>query len=115
MKTGPLVAFTTRDAEQPGLEVRINFGMLAGRPATAAEIDDLAAALLPLVGDVSIVAEERHEVGEDAEAVAHQVRVEVAADRLPPEEDVEALGARVVEEAVRWTDACVAERSVEIG
>jgi len=113
VETGPVVAFATSDAAQPGLEIRINFGMLAGREATAAEIDELASALLPLVGgDVSIVSEERHEVGETVEAVLHQVRVEVAADRLPPEEDLDALGARLVEEAVRWTDACVADRHV---
>lgn len=116
MKTGPVIAFATRNHEQPALEVRINFGILAGREATAAEIDDLAAALLPLVGDVSIVSEERHEIGEGSEAVLHQVRVEVAADRVPADEaELDSLEQRLIEEAVRWTDTCVAQRHVGLG
>ena len=46
-----------------GVEVRVNFGVFAGRRATPAEIDELAKALLPKVGEVAIVAEERHEIG----------------------------------------------------
>jgi hypothetical protein len=115
MRTGPLIAFATRDPEQPGLEVRINFGMVTGREATAAEIDSLAQALLPEVGTVSIVAEARHEIGEHAEAALRQVVIAVGDDQLPPAaEDVERLGARLVEEAVRWTDSCAADRRVEI-
>ena len=41
----PAAAFRVRDHERPGLEVRINFGMLTGREATRAEIDHLAHAL----------------------------------------------------------------------
>lgn len=116
MTTGPIVAFATRDPQRPGLEVRINFGMLTGREATAAEIDELAEALLPAVGQVSIVSEERHEIGEHAEASVHQVVVEVNQQHVPPaEEDAEQLSARIVEEAVRWTHSCAADRQVEIG
>jgi hypothetical protein len=34
-----------RKQEEPGFEVRVNFGVFAGRHATPAEIDELAAAL----------------------------------------------------------------------
>lgn len=116
MTTGPIVAVASRDPETRGLEVRINFGMLTGREATAAEIDELAQALLPAVGEVSIVAEERHEIGEHAEASLHQVVVEVDREHVPPaDEEAGQLSARIVEEAVRWTHACAADRQVEIG
>ena len=82
----PQLAFYRRSPEPPGLEVRVNFGIFAGRPATAAEIDELAQALLTKVGEVSIVAEERHEVGEDSEASLHQVRVEVDPEYIPADE-----------------------------
>jgi hypothetical protein len=114
--TGPLVAFVVTDPASPGLVVRVNFGMHTGRDATAAEIDELGQALLPEVGTVSIVAEERHEIGEHAEASLHQVVIEIDESALPAAaEDVERLSARLVEEAVRWVDACAAERHVEVG
>jgi hypothetical protein len=116
MTTGPLVAFANRDPKRPGLEVRINFGMLTGREATAAEIEGLAQALVPAVGEVSIVAEERHEIGEHAEASLHQVVVEVEDEHVPSTvEDADQLSARIVEESVRWAHSCAAERHVEIG
>jgi len=116
MSTGPLVAHARRDPEKPGIEVRINFGMLTGREATPEEIEELAQALLPAVGEVSIVAEERHQIGEHAESALHQVVIEVEEDRVPAaEEDAEQLAARLVEEAVRWADSCNAERHVELG
>jgi hypothetical protein len=116
VKTGPVYAFRVTEPERPGLEVRVNFGMFTGRDATAAEIDDLARALVPEVGEVSIVAEQRHEVSEETEVALHQVRVEVAEDHLPPPgEDRDALSQRIVEEAVRWLDSCAAERHVEVG
>jgi hypothetical protein len=115
MTTGPLVAFAVRDPASPGLIVRVNFGMHTGREATPAEIDELARALLPEVGTISIVAEERHEIGEHAEASLHQVVIEVGKESLPgADEDVDRLAARLVEEAVRWVDSCDAERHVEV-
>ena len=115
MSTGPLLAFAVREPAHPGLVVRINFGMHTGREATPAEIDELAQALLPEIGAVSIVAEDRHEIGEHAEASLHQVVIEVGDDHLPAgDEDVEHLSARLVEEAIRWVESCAAERHVEI-
>jgi len=95
--------------------VRVNFGVFAGRGATPAEIDELAAALLPKVGDVSIVAEERHEIGEDAEASLNQVRIEVSPDHLPDDErELDILCGRLVEAAESWARGCIAERHAEV-
>src|SRR5215475_16008191 len=97
------LAFFRRSPEPPGLEVRVNFGMFAGRRATAAEIDELAKALLPKVGEVAIVAEERHEIGESSEASLNQVRVEVSPEHLPDDEhELDELCGRLVEASERW-------------
>ena len=114
MNDEPVIAFATT-SEPPPLEIRVNFGVFAGRGATPAEIDDLARALIPEVGEVSIVAEERHEISEDVEASIHQVRVEVAGEHLPSSrEELEALTDTLVTEASRWARACVADRPVEV-
>jgi len=41
----PAISLLVREHEEPGIEVRVNFGVFAGRHATPAEIDELAAAL----------------------------------------------------------------------
>jgi hypothetical protein len=112
----PAIAFATRTFEPPGLEVRVNFGIFAGREATAAEIDELATQVLDKVSEVAIVAEERHEIGPHSEAALHQVRIEVSGDDLPDDEhDIDELRGRLVETAERWTRECIAERRVEVG
>ena len=115
MQTEALLAFRVDEPDQPGLEVRVNFGVFAGRETTPAEIDELAQALLPDVGDVSIVSEQRHEIGEDVEASLHQVRIEIAEDHVPPDpEDVDELANRVVRAAEAWAESCIAERHAEV-
>jgi hypothetical protein len=115
MKMDPPLAFYRRRPEPPGLEVRVNFGIFAGRPATAAEIDDLAHSLIPKVGEVAIVAEDRHEIGEDSEAALHQVRIEVDPEHIPDDEhEADVLGGRLVEAAEAWARRCVEERHAEI-
>lgn len=113
MKVDTLIAFRA-ETEPPPLEIRVNFGVFAGRAATPAEIDELARALIPAVGEVSIVAEDRHEIGEDAEASLHQVRIEVADEHLPYPGMVDDLTERLVATADRWARACIAERSAEV-
>ncbi len=111
----PALAFVSDRLEPPGIEIRVNFGVFAGREATPAELDELAASLLPEVGEVSVVAETRHEVGEDVEAAVHQVRVEVDFDHLPAAAtDREELTQRLVGIAEEWAHACIAERHAEI-
>ena len=115
MGVEPQLAWCIREVEPPEVEVRVNFGVFAGRGATAAEIDELAQALLPKVGEVSIVAEERHEIGEESEASVNQVRIEVAADHLPDDEhELDILCGRLVEAAESWARGCISERHAEI-
>jgi hypothetical protein len=109
------VAFAVHEHEEPGLEVRVNFGMFAGREATAAEIDDLAEQLLAKVSSVSIVSEERHEIDSHSEAAVHQVRIEIGAESLPEDRrSREELAGRLIETAERWTHTCIAERHIEV-
>jgi hypothetical protein len=114
MASDGLLAFVTPRHDPPGLEITINFGMFAGRSATPAEIDHLGDALLPYVGEVTIVSEDRHEIGRSTEASVYQVRVEVSSEHLPDGELSEALRRRIIDAAERWADACIAERHAEV-
>ncbi len=111
----PVIAFATRTFEPPGLEIRVNFGVFAGREATPAEIDELAADLLDKVGEMSIVAEDRHEIGHHSEASLHQVRIEVPEDELPDDEhELDEFRGRLIEASERWARECIADRHVEL-
>ena len=93
------------EASAGSRELRINFGVFAGRSATAAEVDQLARMLLPELGDVTIVAEDRRELNEPSETSLHQVRVE-----LPEAADVD----RVVEVAEEWAQAHIDDRHADV-
>ncbi len=113
--TDPPIAFVSETGDPPALEIRVNFGVFAGRAATQAEIDELAKELLPELREVTIVGEERHEISEDVEAALHQVRIEVSAEHLPPPgEERERAVQRLVDAAERWAEACIAERHAEV-
>lgn len=115
MSEDPFIAFVNRTLEPPALEIRVNFGVFSGRQATPAEIDELASQLLPDVGEVSIVAEERHEIGAHSEGSIHQVRVEVGPESVPDDEVAAAeLSGRLVLICERWAQACIADRHAEI-
>ena len=85
-------------------DIRVNFGMFAGREATQAEIDDLARLLLEQISSVTIVAEQRTIADRDMEASVHQIVVEL--DGAEAEQPL-----RVAEQ---WAEACIAERHAEI-
>lgn len=104
----PAIALRVREHEEPAVEVRVNFGVFAGRTATPAEIDDLARALRELVTAFSVVSEERHEFGGAVEAALHQVVVEVEREHVRDNPDV--LAERIVAAAADWADACIASR-----
>jgi hypothetical protein len=107
----PTLVFRPDPGEQPGIELCVNFGVFAGREATAAEIDRLAGWLLDEVGEVSIIAEDRHEIDTRGEAAVHQVRVEVAAGRVPEGPFARrVLERRIRERVEHWARLCVAER-----
>ncbi len=109
------LAFAVHEQHPPALEVRVNFGMFAGREATPAEIDDLASQLLEKIGSVSIVSEERHEIDAHSEASVHQVRIEIGAESLPEDRTRrEEFAGRLIETAERWAGACIAERHAEV-
>jgi hypothetical protein len=115
MMDDPTMAFVPEGREKPALEVRVNFGVYAGRAATRAEIDRLAEWLLDEVGAVSIISEERHEIDGRAEASIHQVRIELDPEAVP--DDVLArleVERRVLERAEHWARLCVAERHAEL-
>jgi hypothetical protein len=115
MMDEPTMAFTVHRHDPPAIEVRVNFGVFAGREATSIEIERLAAYLLDEVGEVSIIAEERHEMDSQVEASVHQVRIELAADRVPGEGAArDELEQRILERAEHWARACVAERHVDV-
>src|ERR1700750_1375166 len=107
MRGEPQLAFCVREVEQPGVEVRVNFGVFAGRRATPAESNDLSRSLLPKIAEVAIVTEERHEIAERSEVSLNLVRVEVAPEQLPDNEhELDELCGRLVEAAERWAHAC---------
>ena len=82
MQVENVIAFAV-DQEPAGLEIRINFGVFAGRDATSAELEELGKLLVSEAGEISIVGEERHEISEDAEVVLRQVRVSVSPENVP--------------------------------
>jgi hypothetical protein len=109
------MAFAVHGRKPPAIEVRVNFGVFAGREATPAEIDRLAEWLLDEVGEVSIISEERHEIDANVEASVHQVRIELAADRVPGAgKGRDALEEKLLERAEHWARLCVAERHAEV-
>jgi len=111
----PTMAFVVHRHEPPAIDVRINFGIFAGREATPAEIDRLAEWLLEEVGEVSIISEDRHEIDAHVEASVHQVRVEVSSDRVSGDpSERSAIEERILARAEHWMKICVAERHAEI-
>jgi hypothetical protein len=107
----PSIAFAAPPENGGPFEIRVNFGVFAGREATAAELDALAQRLVPFVGTVSIVSEERREVGAGAEAVLHLVRIELDRERLPADPGaMERLEEELVATADEWARSCDAER-----
>jgi hypothetical protein len=107
--TEPSIAFRVQEHEGPALEVRVNFGVFAGRNATQAEIDDLARLLNDVVESFAIVAEERHEFGSSVETSVRQVVIEVGADFVG--EDADVMCERIVARAEQWASDSIRARS----
>jgi hypothetical protein len=103
------------DQEESGLEIRVNFGVFAGRDATTAELEELGALLLPEAGEISIVGEERHDLVDSVELVLRQVRVAIPPERVPDDEiDREAFCLRLVGLAEIWARRCIDDRHADI-
>jgi hypothetical protein len=107
----PKIAFCVSRPDSPALEVRVNFGVFAGRQVTPAEIDELGRFLLDEVGAVTIVAEDRYELDPSLETSVHIVRIELADRHLPSNDlDRRRLEHTLVERAEHWARACIADR-----
>ena len=106
------IAFRVRDREPAAIEVRVNFGVFAGRNASQAEIGELASSIHEEVESFAILAEERHEFGDDIETAVRQVVIEVAP--AYGSADVDDLCTRIMVRAEQWAAACIHERS-ELG
>jgi hypothetical protein len=114
MQVEEVIAFVV-EQERAGLEIRINFGVFAGRDATTAELEELGKLLLPEAGEVSIIGEERHDLAEEVEVVVHQVRVAVPPDAVPADgSDRKQFCERLVTLAEIWARQCINERHAEI-
>jgi hypothetical protein len=114
MRVEQAIAFAV-EQEPSGLEIRVNFGVFAGRDATTAELEELGKLLVPEAGEVSIVGEERHEMAEDVEVVLHQVRVTISPENVPDSRtEKKEFSDRLVTLAEIWARQCIKERHSEI-
>jgi hypothetical protein len=100
------IAFAVEHPDAPTFEVRVNFGIFAGREATPAEIDDLAKRLLFEVDEIEIVSEQIYEIAPGSEAQLHQVRIAIS--------DPLVDAAKVVSAAEQWAHACIDQRHAEV-
>ena len=73
----PTLVFAPDVRDLPAVELCVNFGLLAGREVSAAEVEQLAAHLLMRVARVSIVSERRFELGDAGGGAVHQLRIQV--------------------------------------
>jgi len=114
MQVENAIAFVA-EHEETGLEIRVNFGIFAGRDATSAELEELGGLLVPEAGEVSIVSEQRHEMSDAAEVVLHQVRVTIPADRVPDDEAENSdFRERLVTLAEIWARRCIHDRHADV-
>jgi hypothetical protein len=114
MQVEHVIAFAAEE-ETFGLEIRVNFGVFAGRDATSAELDELGKLLLPEAGEVAIVGEERHELGDESEIVLHQVRVGIPPEHVPKDRDERReFSERLVGLAEIWARRCIHDRHADI-
>jgi hypothetical protein len=97
------IAFV-RSASDGSHEVVVNFGLLAGREATLAEVDRLARRLCDVMPEVRVHAVRTHDVARASEAVVHQVVVEAG-----PAANAEQV--RAISET--WATECAEDRSLE--
>jgi hypothetical protein len=114
MQVEEAIAFAV-EQEPAGLEIRINFGVFAGRDATSAELEELGRLLVAEAGEISIVGEERHDLTDTVEVVLHQVRVSVRPEVVPTDApERKAFCERLVTLAEIWARQCIHERHAEI-
>ena len=106
----PWMVFAPAALQRPGLELCVNFGLCTGREATPAEIELLGQELLVKIGRVTIVSERRYEIGADAEATVHQLRVQLEPAALESQPDHAEFRGRLLEVTESWLADCVTAR-----
>ena len=112
----PSLAFVAAPEDASAIEIRVPFGAMTGRTVMLAEINRLAAWLLDEVGAVTVVAEDRHQIGRRAEASVHQVRIDVSEADVPPAPaERQKLEERLVERVDYWARRCFADRHAALG
>jgi hypothetical protein len=110
----PAVVFAPDLRELAAVELCVNFGLLAGREVSAAEVEQLAVQLLTRVARVSIVSERRFELGEGGGGAVHQLRIQVTPGAVGFEhDDLAELRGRLMEITERWLAACLAAHTRE--
>jgi hypothetical protein len=115
MRSEPPIAFVALPSEPSDVEIRINFGVFAGREATPAELDDLGRAAMEQVDHVTLVSEHRHELGGGSETSLHQVRMGVPRSALPDDDsDAERARKRLVALAESWALSCIDARHADV-
>lgn len=99
----PDITLVFQNEAPDGSEITVNFGVHAGREVTQAEIDRLARQLLGEAESVTVVSENRYSFDSEAEAVVHQVRIELPAGRVD---------SSVTDTVETWARDCIGERSL---
>jgi hypothetical protein len=109
------IAFASPAPEPAQFEIRINFGVFAGREATPAELDELGRAVIAEVGHVTLVSEHRQELGGQTETSLHQVRMDVPRELVPDDTvEAESLRRRLLGLAEEWARSCIDVRHAEV-
>jgi hypothetical protein len=109
-----LVFLSERDPDV-AIEIRVNFGLFAGRDVTQREIDRLAIWLLDEVDSLTIVSEQRHQIGRTGGGSIHQIRVEIAKQDVPESNGQRReLEQRLIERLDYWARRCFADRHNEL-
>jgi hypothetical protein len=108
------LTFRAEPGEPAEIEIRVNFGVFAGRQATDAEIDDLAGDLLHLVRRASVVSVRRHELENGSEAAVHQVKVSVDPEDALEPADRDALAERLLALVDAWARRCIELRHADV-
>jgi hypothetical protein len=93
------------------MELRVSFGLFVGRDATGWEIERLGASLLDEVDAVTVISEQRHEIGRSGGGLIHLVRVELAFENAPESEaERRELEERFLQRTDQWVRECFADR-----
>jgi hypothetical protein len=109
------VSFVAGRERPAAIEIIVNFGAYTGRTVMLGEIDRLSAWLLDEVAAVTVIAEDRHQIGRVAQGSVHQVRVEVSEGDAPSAPARrEELEQRLLERVDDWARRCRTDRHVDL-